>query len=313
MADDREPIQQQVGEQWLQRVGPTRQRRRDRGRSLARKGAVERLSLEPGSATGRVRHGRGKPKDVTLDVPTFGDPRWRELIDAMADEVRYTAALMTGELPTELVDLAHRHGLELLPEREEVGADCSCMEPDQPCLHVAALHGAVADALRDDPSLLLRLRGRDRTWLLDRLRDLRGEGPEAEPGVLEGVEDPYAARGDLESIVVHPQPVEDPASLFEQLGTPPGVDDPGRFTRLIGQTAGTAWRLASGAGQQVADEEVLLAELRAQRFGSAASVADGLGWDEEQTREMLDRLFEDGTVLRTGSGDSARYRAASSA
>lgn len=302
----------QLGERWLLDLGPANQRQRDRGRSLARKGAVERFSLDPGSATGRVRHGRGRPKKVTLEVPTFGDDRWRELIEAMVGEVRYTAALMTGSLPDELIELADRHGLELLPDPEAVTATCSCLDPDQPCLHVAALHGAVADALRDDPSLLLRLRGRDREWLLDRLRELRGEGPEPEAGVLEGVEDPYRARGDLESITVHPEPVDDPAMLFQHLDAPPGVEDTEPFERLIARTAGTAWRLASGAGSRVADEEVLLAELRAQRFGTAASVAEGLGWDEQQTRRLLDRLFEDGDVLRTGSGTSARYRAASS-
>lgn len=305
-------VDQDLGERWLLTVGPARQRRRDRGRSLARKGAVEGFSVEAGHVEGRVRHGRGRPARVSLTMDTFPDSRWQGLIGEMAGEVRYTAALMNGALPDELVDLAHRQGLDLLPNRDVVEAECSCLDPDQPCLHVAALHGAVGDALRDDPSLLLRLRGRNREWLLDRLRELRGEGPAPEPGVLEGVEDPYAARGDLEEIIVHPAPVEDPTMLFQHLGEPPGVEDTEPLARLIARTAGTAWRLASGAGSQVADEEVLLAELRAQRFGTASSVADGLGWDEDPTRRMLDRLFEEGEVLRTGSGDSARYRAASS-
>lgn len=305
-------VEQDIGERWLTAVGPQRQRRRDRGRSLARKGAVEGLSVEPGRASGRVRHGRGRPARTHLGIPTFPEGQWQGLIREMVDEVRYTAALMEGALPDELVELAHEQGLDLIPERQDVSAECSCLDPDQPCLHVAALHGAVADALRDDPSLLLRLRGREREWLLDRLRELRGEGPPPETGVLEGVDDPFTASADLEEIVVHPAPVEDPAMLFQHLGEPPGVEDTEPFTRLIARTAGTAWRLASGAGSQVADEEILLAELRAQRFGTASSVADGLGWDEASTRRMLDRLFEEGDVLRTGAGESARYRAASS-
>jgi hypothetical protein len=81
------------------------------------------------------------------------------------------------------------------------------------------------------------------------------------------------------------------------------------LVRTIERAAAGAWRLAAGEGAAAADEELLLAELRGQRVGTAASLADALGRDADEIRAELDRLFEEGTVMRTGSGDRARYRA----
>jgi predicted ArsR family transcriptional regulator len=43
---------------------------------------------------------------------------------------------------------------------------------------------------------------------------------------------------------------------------------------------------------------------------SAGQLAEALGRDPEEVRGELDRLYADGAVLRTGSGERARYRAA---
>lgn len=296
---------------WLETFGPDNASLRGRGKSIARKGSVERFVIEPGRVAGRVRHGRGRPPQIEVEIPLLDDDEWDRLVDEMAGQVRYTAALLNGELPDDLDELAAEAGIDLLPTPDTTALTATCFD-DQPCLHVIALHAAVADALRDDPSLLLRIRGKDRDALLDALRSARSDVEEEVPSVLEGIEDAFAARGDLDAVIVQPTPVDDPASLFQHLGAPPGVEDTEPFEELIARTADTAWKLASGAGSEAADEELLLAELRAQRFGSAASVADALGWDEQQTREALDELFEEGEVLRTGTGEGAKYRAASS-
>jgi hypothetical protein len=137
-------------------------------------------------------------------------------------------------------------------------------------------------------------------------------GPGHEP-VVSGV-DPSGrlepARGDLDAIELRPTPVADPAAAFSRLGPPPGVADPRPIEAIIARAAAGAWRLAAGEGAEAADEELLLTQLRAQRVASAASLADALGRDEAEVRDHLDRLFDDGVVLRTGSGERARYRAA---
>lgn len=299
----------------LERTGAAYRQRLERGRYFARKGVVQDLVVEPGRIAARVRDSRTHPYRVEIDVPTFDDEQWRGAIGALSGELRFTARLIQGELPEDVDEVLAGSGVQLFPQHDEVAGSCTCPEQRMPCKHLAAVHYRFADELDEDPFLLIQLRGRDRDTVLAGLRAERsgGASTEARPGVvtldqLAGV--PLTtARGDLDAVTVHPERVEDPAVLFDRLGDPPGVSDTAPYERLIQRAADFAWRLAAGEGSDAADDELLVAELRAQRMGTAASVAEALGWAEERTREALDRLFEAGTVMRTGSGDKTKYRA----
>ena len=181
------------------------------------------------------------------------------------------------------------------------------------------MHHAVAGELDQDPFLLLRLRGRDVRTLRAALRATRtGEdlataarSPDALAiAELEDV-DPFAARGDVDEIVLQPRRVEDPAWLFEQLGEPPGIDDSLPLEHLIVRAADTAWKIAAGDGAEAADTELLLTELRAQRMSTPPKLAEALGWDVEVVAEALDALYAQDAVMRMGDGLEAKYRAAS--
>jgi hypothetical protein len=196
----------------------------------------------------------------------------------------------------------------LVPTAEDLRRSCTCPERSSWCRHIAAVHTAAGLAFARDPFLLLTLRGRTRDQLLRELRAVRGDAPE--PGAdLDLSRGLFTARGDIDAVVLAPHPVDDPAALLLHLGDPPGVDDPWPVVQLIERAAETAWQLAAGDGDAAADEALLLAELRAQRVASAASLATALGRDDEDVRAQLDALFEAGTVLRTGSGERTRYRA----
>jgi hypothetical protein len=300
----------------LESTGAAFAQRLERGRYFTRKGVVSDLVVEPGRIAARVRDSRSHPYRPEVTVPTFDDAAWSRAVDALAGELRFTARLLDGELPDDVDEALAPTGLGLFPAADELTAACTCTETRMPCRHLAALHYAFADELDRDPFLLLQLRGRDRDTVLAGLRAVRsgGAGTVARPGVLplgELVGVPLRdARGDLGAVPVHPERVADPAVLFERLGEPPGVKDTVPYERMIARAADFAWRLAAGEGSDVADDELLLAELRAQRMGTVSSVAEALGWPEERTREALDRLFESGTVLRTGTGERTRYRAA---
>lgn len=304
---------------WLEMLesrGAAFAQRLDRGRYFARKGVVTDLVVEPGHVGARVRDSRTHPYRVDLTVPTFDDAEWARVVDSLSGELRFTARLLDGELPEDIDEALAPAGLTLFPDADVVGARCTCAETRMPCRHLAALHYSFAQELDQDPFLLLQLRGRDRDTVLAGLRAARtgGDGaPASRPGVvplaeLAGV--PLVqARGDLGAVTVHPERAEDPAVLFDRLGDPPGVKDTAPYERMIARAADFAWRLAAGEGSDAADDELLVAELRAQRMGTVASVAGALGWPEERTREALDRLFEAGTVMRTGTGEKTRYRA----
>lgn len=299
----------------LEEAGAGLARHRQRGAALVRRGRVADLTVEPGTVRGRVHEDRVSPYDVSVTVPVPDDASWDAAANRLAGELRHTAALLDGRLPEDLDEALDGTGVRVLPERDEATERCTCTAREQPCVHVVALHHAVADLIERDPFVLLTLRGRPRARLLDELRARRSGGRAPLSAADLGLRDEadlFTMRGDLDDIVLHPAPVEDPAMLFHHLGPPPGVEDTAELERLIERAAATAWRLASGEGADVADDEVLLAELRAQRTATAGSVAGALGRDVDRVREALDRLFETGVVLRTGQDDTARYRAASS-
>jgi uncharacterized Zn finger protein len=300
------------GERWvglLDGLGAGDARRVARGRALARRGAVEDLQVAPGRITALVAEDRVSPEQVEVTWPVPSDETWAAASAALADQLRFTAALLDGDLPADVEDILAPAGLRLLPRLADLTTRCSCAEPSDWCRHVAAVHVAAGLLLDRDPAVLLRLRGRERDELLRAMRADAG-GTAAPPVTVDLSRGLAAPHGDLEAVPLHPMPVEDPAALFHHLGEPPGVTDDRPIVRLIERAAEGAWRLAAGAGAAAADEELLLAELRAQRVATAATLAQALGRDEDEVREQLDQLFAQGAVLRTGSGDRARYRAA---
>lgn len=303
-------------ERWLAAIDalpPALAREAQRGQGLARRGGVEHVRIEPGRVTGEVADEGPRPRAVELRWPAVDDGVWEAAVELLADELRFTAALLEGDLPVEAETALADVGLRLVPGMEEVASSCSCGAGERPCRHVIALWIAAGVLLDRDVFALLRLRGRDQEQLLASVRGRRGGEEDAPVGAgLDLSRGLYEARDDLDAIELHPAPATDPAALFRQLGEPPGVGDTQALEQLLDRAAATAWRLAAGEGAQAADEELLLAELRAQRVATPASLAAALGRDPGQLREELDRLFADGAVMRTGSGDRVKYRAAAS-
>lgn len=292
-----------LGDRWLQAAAggsAAAQHRLEKGRAGAGR-LVDVLQIAPGTVTLRVPDGRGRSHDVELAIPVLDDADWDTIVRRTGQQVRHTAALLAGRLPSALVedDL-------LLPEG--MAAQCTCSE-SRPCRHEAATHHAIATAIDRDPLRLLRLRGRSVDDLLDTLRSARSTHGRHRDGEAVDLEDPLAARGDLEGIDVHPVPEPDVRTVFERLGPPPGFEDVEVLERLMAEAAALAWRLAAGEGAEAADDEALLTELRARGVATADSIASSLGLDAEVAQEALDRLYSAGTVLRMGEGPTARYRA----
>jgi uncharacterized Zn finger protein len=289
----------------LDDTGPGAARAVQRGQALARRGAVEEVTIRTGRITGTVVEDRAAVSEVTIAWPTTDDAGWRAASDALGRRLRPIAALLEGGLRPWLVDELAEAGVTLLPGVGELGPRCSCGAPSPWCRHAAALHTVAATRIDRDPMLLLELRGRTRDQLLAAVR-----GPAAVSMVPEEPVVPPDP-GDLDAIELRPSPVRHPEHLLHQLGPPPGVDDPTELEELVGRAAATAWQLAAGDGAEAADETALLTEVRAQRVATVASLAAVLGWTPQAVARGLEALFRRGEVLRTGAGDRTRYRASS--
>lgn len=294
----------------LDAAGPAAARRVQRGQALARRGAVEELQLQAGRVTGTVAEDRVSPYRVAIAWPLTDQEGWAAATPLLSTSLRHVAALLEATVTRELADALDEAGIPLVPDLDDLDPSCSCPERSRWCRHAAAVLTLAAVQVDRDPVLLLRLAGRPREELLGALR--RSDAPsvaDAAPVDLSG--DHFRARDDLEAIQLHPEAAEDPSALLRQLGEPPGVEDPEPLLLLVERSAAAAWRLAAGDGAEVADEEALLAELRAQRVATAGSLATALGRQPEDVAAALDALFSRGEVLRTGTGERTRYRAAS--
>lgn len=276
-----------------------------RGQALARRGAVEDVTLTAGRITGTVVEDRAAPTEVAIAWPTTDDAGWQTAAEALGDRLRPIAALLEAGLRPWLVDELAAAGVPLLPAVSELTPHCPCEARSSWCRHAAALHTVAATRIDRNPMLLLELRGRTREQLLAALRGWTApDTPREEAGS-------DLATADLDAIPLHPEPVRRPAHLLHQLGPPPGVEDPVPLEALVERAAATAWQLAAGDGAEAADEAALLTELRAQRVATVSSLAEVLGWAPETVARGLESLFARGEVLRTGVGDRTRYRASS--
>ncbi len=232
-----------------------------RGRSYARRGAVDELAVAPGLVMASVQGSRALPYTVTIRIPTFSRDEWTEVLDIIGSQIGRAAALLDGELPPEVVDDVARAQLALLPVAGEIQPRCSCPDWGDPCKHSAAVCYLVADRLDKDPFALLLLRGRSRTDVLRALRARRtsqltdpaapttplAPADPSEDGVV--ARDAYAgADGERPAVPIPPLPPDRPGQPVVVLLDPPpesGID-PDALRSLAAGAAARAWRLATG-------------------------------------------------------------------
>lgn len=136
--------------------------RAERGRRLARAGAVSRLVVGEGSIDAHVTGSTGNDYAVRITVTTVPETIW----DSTVRAARGRRELEEGAAGVaQSIHLAHlmttRFGTSLAPVVHDVRRSCTCPDAERSgvCKHVAAVAFVVADAVDGDPSLLLLWRG----------------------------------------------------------------------------------------------------------------------------------------------------------
>lgn len=287
--------------QLVDEVEPVRARAALQGSAMARQGSVEGLVVAPGAVTGTVVERLGAPAEVAVGWRQAPRTAWRQATAMIAGRVGLTASLYERRISGDVAQVLAEAGVPLVPA-SLADLDMRCDRGDGPwCRHGFAVLGAFVARMRVDAASVLRLRGRDVDELVRDVRRHRGGSG--------GPQRPVEGHGELAGIAVRPRLAEAPSWLLRELGMPPGLEDQVDLSRIMADAAAMAWNLASGDGADAADEQLVLAELRARHAASAQDVAEALGIAEPTTRLVLDDLYRRGLVLRTGSGDRARYRA----
>lgn len=151
-----------------------------RGRTYARAGRTHDLVVKGGKVTARVTGSRETPYEVTVELEQLEPSTWRQAIDGMAAQARFSAELLAGEMPQEIDDVFLAAGRSLFPrQRAELKTSCSCPDWGDPCKHVAATHYVLGEAFDRDPFLLFELRGRSKAHVLEALREARAPAAES--------------------------------------------------------------------------------------------------------------------------------------
>jgi len=140
------------------------------GKRLAIRHKFGPVEFEPGAAT--LRH---EAWTAQLGIRPLDEAAWETFCAVVASDAYQAAAVLTGELPSDVFGLSTEKGVSLSPERGRVVADCSCNDWHEPCKHVGALTAMVSDLIEVDPWILLLLFGRDRNDVVARVRALRAE------------------------------------------------------------------------------------------------------------------------------------------
>lgn len=228
-----------------------------RGRTYANTGRVGPITVGPGLVSAPVHGHRARPYATTLRLQTLTDRQWELFLDAAASSAGRLAALLDGEMPTDLVEAAADVGVPLLPGPGDLDPECSCPDWGHPCKHAAALCYQAGWLLDVRPMVLLLMRGRDEDRLRAELTARNAElasrgsepGPDADPGraPAAGVLAKDAFRAQVNALPADPRPVgsaPSPAPL--DLPPAPGVD-PGLLGLLVADAAVRARELLAGA------------------------------------------------------------------
>lgn len=243
---------EQFSRDYLSRLG--------RGRTYARTGRVHDLKISAGKVTARVTGSDPTPYEVSLTMDAFSARDWQVAIGAMAQEARFAADLLAGQMPQDIDAVFRKSKRSLFPRKShDLQTDCSCPDWANPCKHVAAMHYVLGEAFDRDPFLLFELRGRSREQVLAALSRLRsGESSEApnEKRVEESAISSFAVTAEaLENYERSPAPLQgmhfgfdppqSPAAILRSV-TPPRTwsleEAPAEFFATIYQRAADAAR-----------------------------------------------------------------------
>ncbi len=152
-----------------------------KGRRYAHVGRVGSITVSPGRIAAPVHDTDDEPYETQVFIDVLSDAEWDRFLDQVAAKAGHLAALLDREMPRDLVQSAEDAGVKLLPGIGDLEPDCECPDWGHPCKHAAAVCYQASWLLDADPFVLLLLRGRDESEVLDALRDREGEaGPDGE-------------------------------------------------------------------------------------------------------------------------------------
>jgi uncharacterized Zn finger protein len=169
-------------QQWVDLLNTYRFKKRlERGWKYAREGHILSLTFQEAKVYAKVQGTAPEPYELSIWIDSFTDEDWNYIIDTLGAQAIYSAQLLAGEMPANIEEVFTANGLSLFPfTLTDVHSHCDCPDKQNPCKHVAAVYYQLGDFFREDPFVLFQLRGRNKTDILDALRQKRRLATEAD-------------------------------------------------------------------------------------------------------------------------------------
>ncbi|MEV3938274.1 SWIM zinc finger family protein [Glycomyces sp. NPDC049804] len=132
-----------------------------RGLDMARNpGRVDDIEIEPGTAQAFVAGSSSGRYAVRIRVREF-DRADRAAWDLVLGPMGFGPDVEAGRFSRDLIDCAAENGSPIVPEPDEVEADCDCPDPQWTCKHIIAVLSILVQEVDRSGAVLLRLRGID--------------------------------------------------------------------------------------------------------------------------------------------------------
>ncbi|KKN05555.1 hypothetical protein LCGC14_1086160 [marine sediment metagenome] len=160
------------GKQWIQsnlKIG--RPFRMQRGLEYVKdEKRIDNLSISAGQIFATVQGTAPTPYRVKVNFETILEEGWEIIIKKLANKTINLIELLEGFLPEDIINIFDESEYSLFPDASKgLNATCSCPDTAIPCKHIAAVILYIARVLDYNPFLLLELRGKPKSEILNNL------------------------------------------------------------------------------------------------------------------------------------------------
>ena len=160
------------GKQWIQsnlQIG--RPFRMQRGIQYVKdERRIENLSISTGQIFATVQGTAPTPYRVKINFEPILEEGWKIILKELTEKTINLIELLEGFLPEDIITIFEENGYSLFPNASKgLNATCSCPDMAIPCKHIAAVILYIARVLDYNPFLLLELRGKSKSEILNEL------------------------------------------------------------------------------------------------------------------------------------------------
>ncbi|MHA1283049.1 MAG: SWIM zinc finger family protein [Promethearchaeota archaeon] len=132
---------------------------------------IDNIIISKGQIFATVQGTAPSPYRVKIKFEQIPEQGWEKIIKELSGKAINLIKLLNGVLPEDIISIFERNNFPLFLDVEisETNASCSCPDQTVPCKHIAATILYIARVVDYNPFLLLELRGKTKSELLNAL------------------------------------------------------------------------------------------------------------------------------------------------